>query len=86
MTDSSLIRFVECLMLEGIASLSQAPPGFAVESNIQALQGRFANRSLQVAMTVRRRSPGAGSLRQDLILADQLTAAQTRTTRADLPN
>ena len=50
MTNSLLTRFVECLMPEGIASLSQAPPDFAVESCIQALQGRFASRSLQIAM------------------------------------
>ena len=47
MADPALARFVERLMLEDIAPLTPAPPGFAVEGYIQALLGRFANRSLQ---------------------------------------
>ena len=47
MADPALAHFVERLMVEEIAPLTSAPPGFAVEGYIQALLGRFANRSLQ---------------------------------------
>ena len=47
MADPALARFVERLMLEEIAPLTPAPPGFDVEGYVQALLARFANRSLQ---------------------------------------
>lgn len=55
MADPPLARFVERLMREEIASLTPAPPGFAVEAYVQALLRRFANgtvrhRTLQIAM------------------------------------
>ena len=47
MADPELARFVERLMLEDIAPLTPAPPGFDVEGYVQALLRRFANGSLQ---------------------------------------
>ena len=47
MADPELARFVERLMLEEIAPLTPAPPGFDVEGYVQALLRRFANGSLQ---------------------------------------
>jgi fructuronate reductase len=47
MADPALARFVERLMLEEIAPLTPAPPGFAVEAYVQALLRRFENRTLQ---------------------------------------
>ena len=55
MADPALARFVERLMLEEIAPLTAAPPGFDVEAYARSLLRRFANRSvrhstLQIAM------------------------------------
>jgi fructuronate reductase len=47
MADPALARFVERLMLEEIAPLTTAPPGFDVEAYARALLRRFANRSVQ---------------------------------------
>lgn len=47
MEDPALAGFVERLMLEEIAPLTPAPPGFAVEAYVRALLRRFANRSLR---------------------------------------
>jgi fructuronate reductase len=47
MADPALARFVERLMLEDIAPLTPAPPGFDVEGYVQALLQRFANRTLR---------------------------------------
>ena len=44
MADPELARFVKRLMLEDIAPLTPAPPGFDVEGYVQALLRRFANR------------------------------------------
>lgn len=55
MADRDLARFVERLMLEEMAPLTPAPPGFDVEGYVRALLRRFANpslrhRTLQIAM------------------------------------
>jgi fructuronate reductase len=47
MADPALARFVERLMLEEIAPLTPAPPGYDVEAYARALLRRFENRSLQ---------------------------------------
>ena len=47
MADPALARFIERLMLDDIAPLTPAPPGFDVEGYVRALLGRFANRGLQ---------------------------------------
>ncbi|MFZ1427274.1 MAG: hypothetical protein WAS21_10935 [Geminicoccaceae bacterium] len=59
MADPSRTWFVERLLLEDVASLTQAPLAFAAASNIQA---GFANLSLQIAWTVRRRLLCAGRI------------------------
>jgi fructuronate reductase len=47
MADRVLARFVERLMLDEIAPLTTAPPGFDVERYVRALLRRFENRWLQ---------------------------------------
>lgn len=47
MADPQLARFVERLMLEEIAPLTPAPPGYDVAAYAQALLRRFENRTLQ---------------------------------------
>ena len=66
MADPELARFIRRLMLEDIAPLTPAPPGFDIEGYVQALLQRFANGSLQhrtcrSPWTARRRSRCAGS-------------------------
>lgn len=55
MADAALARYVERLMVEDVAPLTPAPPGFDVAAYIRALLDRFANpslehRTLQIAM------------------------------------
>jgi len=47
MADPALARFIERLMLEEIAPLTPAPPGFDVDAYARALLHRFRNKSLQ---------------------------------------